>query len=305
MRQLSVVLPTWDMRRALTRCAEMMTLESRIRKAFVEYVIVVPKAENLAVGEWVNGLDPEDAAIHVIETTQYLSPVEAMAIAGADLLQRDADLIAFLHDDVIIEQEGWEQVVLEHFSAHPRCGLAGFGGGLGFAHADIYKVPYDYRQLARIDFVSNMREAEHHGRRVKEAMRVAALDGFALITSREFYEKGGYIPTEPADWQTAPMRDGVHIRGAWDACLRDDIPFHEYDAWISCRAAELGYETWMLPIACHHQGGQTSVTRQQEYAGVLKRLGYSSPEDLYERGHRAVYERFGGLLPIRITKEER
>ena len=293
MRELSVVIPTWEMRRALARCAEMMQLETPQFYGFVGYVIVVPQVENLAIGEWVNGLDPEDAAIRVIETKEYLSPVEAMAIAGADLLTREADLIAFIHDDVIIEQQGWEQVVLEHFAAHPKCGLAGFGGGVGFAHEDIYKVPYDYRQLARMGFVSNMREAESHGRRATESQRVAALDGFALVCSSSFFWNAGRQAASPA------LGPGGSYN-AWRACLDDGIQFHMYDAWISCRAAELQYETWMLPVACHHQGGQTSVTRQAEYAQVVARLGYASADELYAKGHQRVYERFAGLLPLRV-----
>lgn len=280
---LTVIIPTWDMRRALTRCAEMMQLESRVRKVAVEYVIVVPKAENLAIGEWVNGLDPEDAAIYIEETKEYLSPVEAMAI-GAQRADSESSILAFLHDDVLIEQWGWEQAIGHHFASRPQCGLLGFGGGIGFATDDIYKVAYDYRQLARLAFVSNMREAESHGLRTTEPCRVAALDGFALVVTREFY-----------------------ARSLWEQCLSDGIPYHMYDAWISCRAAELGYETWMLPVACHHQGGQTSVSRQAEYAQVVSRLGYASAEELYAKGHEAIYERFAGVLPIRVpnanTKE--
>jgi hypothetical protein len=290
MSELCVVVATWDMHRALTRCAEMMTLERRKR---AEYVIVVPKAENLRIGEWaVNGLDPEDLAIVVVQTDQYLSPVEAMAL-GARAVSEDIGVFAFLHDDCIMEQRGWDRVIVEFFADHPRCGLVGFGGGTGFAHDDIYKVPYDYRQLARVDFVSNMREAKSHGRRVTKPVQVAALDGFALIVTREFYTKAGYTVMNTG-------RTGGEWIGAWDACLADGVPFHCYDNWLSCRAAELGYEVWSLPIACHHQGGQTSVSRQTEYAQVVARLGFVSAEELYTKGHEVIYKRFNRVLPIRV-----
>lgn len=294
MTDLAVIIPTWDMRRALTSCANLMQLERRKR---AEYVIVLPKAENLPIGEWINGLDPEDPAIVVVETEQYLSPVEAMAV-GARSISHDIGVFAFLHDDCIMEQRGWDRVILEFFADRPRCGLVGFGGGVGFAYIDIYKVPYDYRQLARVDFVSNMREAESHGRRVSKPVRVAALDGFALVTSREFYERAGCPIVRGS---------GGERVGAWDVCLGNGVPYHMYDAWISCRAAELGYETWMLPVACHHQGGQTSVGRQTDYEKVVTRLGYANSQDLYDQAHRRIYDRFAGTLPIRVpnttTKE--
>lgn len=296
MRQLSVVLPTWDMRRALTRINEM---EGLATTSSCKYILVTPLAEVRSVEAGLRSW--EGGPLFYIPTGKYLSPVEAMAEAGEVLLDEKelGSVFAFLHDDVIIEQRGWDQIIIDHFSSHPRCGLAGFGGGVGFADADIYKVPYDYRQLARIDFVSNMREADKHGRRVDTAMRVAALDGFALITSREFYERAGNHGKREVSPQGEPV-----TRHAWQHCLSDGIPYHMYDAWISCRAAELGYETWMLPIACHHQGGQTSVAREADYAGVVARLGYESPQALYDLAHRRIYDRFSGVLPIRIPKGE-
>jgi hypothetical protein len=298
---IAVVYPTWDMRRALTRCAEMMALERRHR---AEYVIVVPRAENLRIGEWVNGLDPEDAAIHIIETREYLSPVEAMAEAGRYLLSNPvgdgtsgSSIFMFLHDDTTILERAWDEHVIDFFTSHPRCGLAGFGGGVGFATDDIYRTAYDHRQLARLDFVSNMRDAHHHGRRVTEACRVAALDGFALVTTRDFYEHAGQ--------RSERAFQKNQVWNAWESCLIDGIPYHMYDAWISCRATELGYETWMIPVSCHHEGGQTSVKREDQYAKVVERLGYRDPQHLYDAAHLRIYSRFAGVLPIRVPRVPR
>lgn len=307
MTDLAVVIPSWDWQRVLSRVRGLIHMERRKR---AEYIVVIPKAETHFdlehdLDEWLETDAPEGLR-EVIETDEYLSPVEAMAKAGQYLLGQErgigkspSDIFVFLHDDVLIEQRGWDQAILDHFATHPRCGLAGFGGGVGFAADDIYKVPYDYRQLARLTFVSNMREAESHGYRVMTPCRVAALDGFALIVSRDFYTRFGPL-REPG----APHLNRTTSEGAWDDCLRDGVPYHMYDAWISCRAAELGYEVWMLPVACHHQGGQTSVSRQTEYAQVVSRLGYASAEDLYAKGHEAVYRRFAGLLPIRVPNTE-
>lgn len=294
MKSLSVIIPTWDYQRALSLVRRLTHLELDARKTYVEYILVLPEIETAYdlqpdLSEWLDIEGPSELKVRV--TADYLSPVEAMAI-GAQRASTESSILVFLHDDVLIEQQGWEQVIADHFATHPRCGLVGFGGGIGFADIDIYKVPYDYRQLARVDFVSNMREAESHGRRVSEPVRVAALDGFALIVTREFYERAGQ--------RSERVFQPGQIWSAWKSCLIDGVPYHMYDAWLSCRAAELGYETWMLPIACHHQGGQTSVSRQTEYAQVVSRLGYASAEDLYAKGHEAIYKRFAGVLPIRV-----
>jgi hypothetical protein len=283
-RELWVICPSWNGDRAETLISTLDTLAD----GNVTYIVVgASRPENAQPRRawWLRFQLP-------------MSPVEAMA-AGAQLAIEHLDveddaLFAFLHDDMTIDQQGWDLELISHFEKHPRCGLAGLGGALGFATDDIYRSPYDYRQLERIDFVSNMREAEAHGRRVTEPQRVAALDGFSLIVTREFYQA---VNVRDLHSGFPPQNTGY---GQWNECLRDGIPFHMYDAWISCRAAELGYETWLIPLACHHEGGRTSVGMAEQYRGVVERLGYESPEDLYAKAHQRIYERFQRVLPIRV-----
>lgn len=293
--KLAVVIPSWDSERAsrlvwdLYHTAATNPPEFR-RTNSTDVIVVGTSAPDVfafspSVVKWFS-----PSVVKWIVPEHRLSPVEAMAL-GAEHVSDSSTVIAFLHDDMTISQQGWDTAILDHFRTHPRCGLIGFGGGTGFSDSDIYKLPYDYRQLARHDFVSNMRDAHLHGRRVTEPMRVAALDGFALVVSREFYTT------------THPSSGGIRsAEGQWAMCLRDGIPFHLYDGWISCRAAELGYETWMLPIECHHEGGKTSVQMAAEYAEVVARLGYESPEDLYAKAHHVIYDRFSRILPIRVPQ---
>lgn len=308
MTDIAVVIPSWDYQRSLSLVRVLYSLEQWKR---AEYIVVIPQIEQASelqpdLLEWLEAESPE--GIQILATSQYLSPVEAMARGGTYLMAQQrgpghspSDIFLFLHDDTQFDTaaRGWDRTIIDHFATHERCGLAGFGGGTGFGHPDIYKLPYDYHQLARYDFISNMREAEQHGRRVTSAQRVAALDGFSLAVSREFYERAGYVCKGPGD-PTHDTRSSA-ARGLWDACLRDGIHFHMYDAWVSCRAVELGYETWMLPLPCHHVGGQTSVARDEQYQEVCRRLGYHDGQDLYDRAHERVYERFRRVLPIRVS----
>lgn len=301
MTSLAVVIPSWSAERAFYLAWDLIGLRGNQHPIDLKVIVVGVKDPS----------NTESAYVCWIEPDYPLSPVEAMAL-GTRYVPEDSEVIAFLHDDMTITESGWDVAILDYFRTHPRCGLVGFGGGTGFADSDLYKLPYDYRQLARLDFVSNMRDAHLHGRRVTEATRVAALDGFALITSREFYDNAGdrlvyQRPVMTVERPLPPDSDKqlVASNGAWAACERDGIPFHMYDAWISCRAAELGYETWMLPIECHHEGGSTSVGRAADYAKVVARLGFESPEDLYAKAHRVIYDRFSRVLPIRILEESR
>ena len=95
-----------------------------------------------------------------------------------------ADTYAFLHDDVTIHDIGgveWQFDVESFIYAQHKFGMVGFGGALGLGTDDIYKRPYNLMQLARLDFISNMDEAELHGRRVTVPTQVSVLDGFCQI----------------------------------------------------------------------------------------------------------------------------
>ena len=65
--------------------------------------------------------------------------------------------------------------------ADPEVAVASFCGALGHGTDDIYNGPYDYRQLARQDFISNMKDAERHGKRVLSPCDVAVVDSMAII----------------------------------------------------------------------------------------------------------------------------
>jgi GT2 family glycosyltransferase len=188
------------------------------------------------------------------------------------------NVLAFLHDDVEVYSDySWTNEMLDKwFVDNPRCGMAGFGGALGLGTDDIYKRPYQLQQLARIDFISNMDDAEAHGRRVTVPTQVAVLDGFCQIIRREAYEDVG----------------------GWDAVLDMGITFHMYDAAMACLLAEKGWEVWMLPIPCKHYGGRTSTSA--EYDQWLRSLGINGDLQIHQEAHKAVYDRFHNILPLRV-----
>jgi len=282
---MEVIIPSWGAERvanALESMQEGAEVGAVMQNATgqplcVSYTIVCPDVTESALLDEGSPIRGRSHLRFTMESTEGpVLPVTAMHCGSTGVNGGLPDLLAFLHDDVTIEQTFWAGDVFRHFDTNSRCGLAGFGGGLGFADRDIYKTPYRLQQLPRHDFISNMREAESHGRRVTVPTRVAALDGFSLIIRRELYEQCG----------------------GWEQCLKDGIPFHMYDAWISCMAARYDWETWMLPIACHHAGGSTSVLMAEQYERCVKELGYRDGQELYDDAHRRIYDLFRDVLPI-------
>ena len=220
---------------------------------------------------------------------EILGVVPAFALGVECALQAGAEIIACFHDDLLIEDDSWDTEVLSHFDGEPRMGLCGFGGGTGLGHQDIYQKGYSPYDLAREGFISNMREAEAHGRRVTRPTRVACLDGFSQIGRREYWcgrVRGG-VEAIPID------KNLMAYMADWG------LVHHAYDAALGAFAARLGWETWMLPIACHHFGGRTAVgdPRYVEWAQTIVPGG---DKDFWELAHRLVYDAFRDVLPIRV-----
>lgn len=241
--KLNVILPTWDMSRARTTAGILQ--------------------------EWGTP-DLDVVPIYAPET----SAVDNMLTGG----ELPADIIAFLHDDVEVHEEGWDKKVVDWFKTHPKCGMVGFGGATGLGTDSLYKERYDYHQLARLNFISNMVDAETHGTRVEEPTRVVVLDGFSQIIRREAYAEVG----------------------GWKTVRNMGITFHMYDAAMACLMAEKGWEVWMLPLLCSHSGGRTSTSKH--YDGWLRRQGVNGDQQVHSEAHKIIYRRFKHILPLRLEE---
>lgn len=293
--RLAIVTATLDVGRALECISSWQTPDHTVD------LIVVDQGQV--------GVPEYPGPVHQILTHKIKGVVPAFAEGVQAALETDAEIIACLHDDLLIEDPEWAQKVLEWFDASPHCGLLGFGGGTGLAAGDIYQTPYNPMQLARQDFVSNMRDAESHGRRARSGgghrwpylpERVACLDGFSQIGRREYWEGQERGRT----WTGEQGRP----ENLFETMQHWGLIHHAYDAALGAFAARLGWEVWMLPIACHHYGGRTAVadTRYHEWAnryaastergGVIEGTG---DQVFWERSHRIVYEQFRDVLPIR------
>lgn len=176
------------------------------------------------------------------------------------------DILAYLHDDLRIDGLTWAEDVLMQFE-DPQVGLVGFGGALQHGSSDIYQASYDYRQLGRSYFLSNMDDAEVHGHRFTGSCDVAVLDGFALIVRRELLEKAGGWPV-------------------------DKLGYVGYDYWLCCMAHRLGYRIRLVGVACKHYGGQTFV-----------KLGLGVGEKHWQQfteAHEYIHKEFKDVLPWQV-----
>jgi len=173
-----------------------------------------------------------------------------------------ADVIAYVHDDVIVNEQDWDLRVLKEFE-DPSVGLVGFGGASQHGSGDMYKSPYGLCQLGRLYFCSNMRNAEQHGERMTGVENSAVLDGFSIFVRRDVLVKAGGWP------------------------IGTPIGYFCYDMWISCMTRRHGYKIKTVGVACDHLGGQST--------GLNPNLRID-----FEGAHRYMYDNFQDVLPCYV-----
>ena len=240
---------------------------------------MVPERAHKAIGDW-RALAAKPARhdyLIIDNSAENLGVLASMQKgyeeAARGTFTRFPPVIAFIHDDVEINEEDWDTRVEAEFN-DPAVGVVGFGGALWHGDADIYKVPYRLQQLGRSFYRSNTTDAESHGERFTGARDVATLDGFALIVRKELLDKAGGFPV-------------------------GELPDHHcYDYWMTLTCWRFGYRVRLCGVKCHHKGGLTAVTKEyQEWATKTK---WGSDAEMHKQGHRWLYDEFVDVLPVRV-----
>lgn len=247
----------------------------------------------------------------VERSPDYTGVIPAFAEACAIALRAypSAEVIACLHDDLLMNEPRWDEQLLDHFDQHPNCGLAGFGGAWGLGDADAGQGDYRPTWLVRRGFMSNMQDAEAHGTRVTEARKVACLDGFSQVFRRKL------LVGEPALGHRPVYRPDLIARGVTLFGLLQSwgVMHHAYDAATGAFAKQLGWDTWLLPFACHHLGGQTAVG-DAGYNEWARRQAPGRPESehmvagtsgdqlFWEQAHKIIWNHLGYLLPFEVDR---
>lgn len=280
MTKLNVVIPIIN-----NEEGTLETLRSFIGKADKPYEInwiIVDNGSDPPATDWLKGFLDEDAALKiiVIRNDENVGVSKALNQGWSVSKEGDyyADYIFYSHNDVIINQKGWD-TELYHWLAvieqneNVKTGVIGFGGAPTLGSHDIYKTEYNIWQLARFGFFSNMQEAEVHGRRMTERIEpCAVLDGFSLIVNRELLE----------------------LVGGFDAV---NYPIHHmYDNDICLEALKNGFVNFVLAIDVHHKGGMTAV--HSDYAEWAK--PYGGDTQIHADAHVNFYEKWRAFLPVTV-----
>lgn len=185
--------------------------------------------------------------------------------------ETDAKVIGYLHSDLFVHELDWDRRVMAEFTK-PDVGVVGFVGATRLGHADIYKIPYDFRQLARADVWSNLTDAEVHGGHDGGVRQVAVVDSCAVFVRTELLKRSG-------GWPVARYPNSSHCT----------------DLWLCCMARRLRYRVELVGISCtHRSGGKGEAgTRWLDARG-------GDHSKFHQPAHELIYEDFRDVLPLRI-----
>lgn len=190
-------------------------------------------------------------------------------------LARNEDILGYMHSDLIIHEQAWDERVLAQF-LDDDVAVVSFGGSLRHGHPDIYRTPYSYTQLARSSFISNLTDAEVHGERHTGDKTVAVVDSMAMFIRRSFLDRVGGWPVD-----TFP-------------------PSHASDYWACLSAHQLGYRVRMVGVSATHWSGGVGQAGW-DYAKWIAGTKWGSDENCHRVAHRLIYDSFRNVLPVVIS----
>lgn len=182
-----------------------------------------------------------------------------------------SEITIFIHDDVTLHDPEWLQRVLSAFQ-NSKVAAVGLGGATSLGSKDLYRKPYDIRNMARGGYASHQTDAETHGERFSGVRQVAVLDAFFMAVR--------------TDW--------LRSRGGWPT---EHLTHHCLDLWLACEAARCGKEIWMTGVSCTHHGGGSST--KPSY-GQARWLQGGTLESDHQIPHKWLWNEYRDVLPIQV-----
>ena len=243
---------------------------------------------------------PRDVKVWRFDQNHGVYPMFWKALECLDINKIDADVVAFLHSDLMLCEQGYDKRILQAFEDNPKLGLVGFvgsdeidqAGGRGAGTTSNFQGMQHQHQSAHGNLsVWNGSGAQAHGKRNDGLTKAAVVDGCAMVFRRSVLEQIKQRPEFP--------------------------PHHFYDRLLSCETRELGYEVAVLGIACDHISGQTvnaedayalmakdwALKNIKDWAGVTNAQGVSWDTVIYQEAERqwlAEYRDKKHFIPCKV-----
>lgn len=188
------------------------------------------------------------------------------------------DIVFFTHNDLFINEYGWDFKITRFFSDYPNLGLAGFVGGAGIG-TDGGRI----NTFCTFSGIYGSHYSLHGIYPSQDVTPVCVLDGCALI-----------------------FRRSVLNEISWDEKIECH---HFYDKIMSLDVIYSGYDNAVFKIACDHLGGETSCrTPYQEWAKQHVKNKYgedttNGDQFIYSKSEQRLFEKYGDRFPVIVAPD--
>ena len=218
MPRLSILIPAYNCLPDVLRC---LTSALATTDPVITEVLIQDDASTEYDGPTVFGADRCARNAHNLGFAANCNAAAGRA-AGEVLL--------FLNQDCWAERPGWDRALLDHFAAHPRCGIAGPTLLLPGGRVQSVGGAFD---AASQPFHPHLGAANPDWQPINTARPVAWITGAALAIRRDL-------------WDALEGFDAEYARGYFE------------DVDLCVRAGLLGCETWHVPaVRLYHAVGST------------------------------------------------
>lgn len=273
---LTVAIPVLNQHEATERYIStwLETAKNGVRFIFIDNGSEIPLTQT----RFWSKLSREAAQLQIVRFDQNIGVYRTFQVAAENqFLNGGSDYIFYSHNDVEMLEFGWDekicQLLLELESKAKSPGVCGMFGARGLGSPEIYKAPYDFRQLVRWDCITVESMVGAGGRLIsKPYERVITLDGFSLIVSKSLFVHG---LNKKFDWESYP-------------------PHHNYDNDICLSSHFAGYANYVLDVDCVHHGGVTST--REKWAEKMN----TTDLQIHRKAHAVMYEKYRGRLPVSV-----
>lgn len=254
--KLAVIIPVYNRHEVTLEALKHLALTSKTNPD----VIVLDNGSDQPFSEYLDAIGIPFVGINVkVLRTEENKGVWPTFKQGYDAT--DADILAYLHNDLYVYHENWDGVLVSAFTINPLLGLVGFVGSN----------QWDYDGGRGLGTMSNFQgrpgcgsPAEVHGARIvgDNIFPALVVDGCAMVMRRTAMEQITFF---------------------------DFPPHHFYDRVYSLHMLMQSWHTAIASIACDHVSGQTANT-QQGWHNAAQKWAEANGLTLDETWDNTVYK---------------
>jgi glycosyltransferase involved in cell wall biosynthesis len=253
----------------------------------IEYAVKY-SGDDTAVIALSDGAEDAEAHYPELNNSYFRIAQENQGVLGVfqtGMQITSADIVAFIHNDLLIHEDGYDKKIIQAFEERPKLGMAGFVGGRGVAgNGGRYRTTSNMLGKEWGSCECHTVIGAHHGEISTGFTYASTLDGCCTIFRRTAYD------------------DIV----ANTDCFSSRRPLnHWYDRNIPLHMIQRGWQVGIVGVGFDHFSANTGAGTESYHSSVRKwaseqnvDLGEAPDHGSYLEGERQFMEEWGPLCPV-------